>query len=84
MDRTAVRDDDVARLRARLEALVACDPLAALELSAEVEALGRTAAVDAAAAACRQGASWSDVGGAFGISKQAAHQRFAEHMRAAR
>jgi hypothetical protein len=75
-------DDDIARLRARLEALVAADPLAALELSARVEALGRAAAADAAVAACAQGASWSDVGNAFGISKQAAHQRFAKHVKA--
>jgi hypothetical protein len=91
MDRTVQRaeagqeqGDDVARLRARLEALVASDPLAALELSARVEALGRAAAADAAAAACGQGASWSDVGNAFGISKQAAHQRFAKHVKTAR
>jgi hypothetical protein len=52
-------------------------------LSARVEALGRAAAADAAVAACGQGASWSDVGNAFGISKQAAHQRFAKHIKTA-
>jgi hypothetical protein len=84
MDPQAHEEDEIARLRARLEALTGSDPLEALEMSARVEALARATAAEAAVAACRQGASWSDVGDAFGISKQAAHQRFARHVRAAR
>lgn len=77
-------DDEIARLRTRLEVLTGSDPLTALGLSARVEALARASAAEAAVAACRQGASWSDVGDAFGISKQAAHQRFARYVRADR
>jgi hypothetical protein len=83
MDRRAGKVDDVERLRARLEALAASDPLGALAVTARIEARARAAAAEAAAAACRQGASWSEVGDAFGISKQAAHQRFAKYVRAA-
>ena len=84
MDMQTHQDDEIARLRARLEVLTGSDPLAALDMSARVEALARACAAQAAVAACRQGASWSDVGEAFGISKQAAHQRFARHVRADR
>ena len=77
-------EDEAEALRARLTALTGSDPLGALAMSARVEALARAAAADAAVAACRQGATWSDVGDAFGISKQAAHQRFARYVRAAK
>jgi hypothetical protein len=76
--------DETEVLRARLTALTSSDPFGALAMSARVEALARAAAAEAAVAACRQGASWSQVGDAFGISKQAAHQRFARYVKAAR
>jgi hypothetical protein len=83
MEEQPHEEDGTEMLRARLTALTRSDPLGALAMSARVEALARSAAAEAAVAACRQGASWSDVGAAFGISKQAAHQRFARHLRAA-
>ncbi|GAA3241366.1 hypothetical protein ACFO1B_08010 [Dactylosporangium siamense] len=76
--------DETAVLRARLAALTSSDPFEALAMSARLEALARAAAAEAAVAASRQGASWSEIGDAFGISKQAAHQRFAKHVKAAR
>jgi len=57
------------------------DPLAALSEAARLERLARTLAQNAAAAAIHAGMSWSDIGAAYGISKQAAHQRFARHVR---
>ncbi len=84
MELQAHTDDEITRLRTLLEILTDSDPLTALRVSARVEALARTCAAEAAVAACRQGATWSDVGDAFGISKQAAHQRFARHVRADR
>ncbi|MGO9080849.1 MAG: hypothetical protein ACLQDY_17680 [Streptosporangiaceae bacterium] len=57
------------------------DPLATLSEAARLERLARTLAEHAAAAAARAGMSWSDIGAAYGISRQAAHQRFARHVR---
>ncbi len=57
------------------------DPLAALSEAARLERLARTIAEHAATAATRAGMSWSDIGTAYGISRQAAHQRFARHVR---
>ncbi|MEV4216630.1 hypothetical protein [Nonomuraea sp. NPDC049725] len=51
-------------------------PLAALTLLAQVEAWQRALLDRAVAAARAGGASWSQVGDAMGISKQAAHERF--------
>ncbi|GAB3807804.1 hypothetical protein [Micromonospora zhanjiangensis] len=76
--------DELTLLRARLTALTGSDPFGALAMSARVEALARAAAAEAAVAACRRGASWSEIGDAFGISRQAAHQRFARYVKAAR
>src|SRR5215468_11785021 len=81
MDAQPHEEDEAEALRARLTALTGSDPLEALAMSARVEALARVAAAETAVAACRQGASWSDVGDAFGISKQAAHHRFARYVR---
>jgi hypothetical protein len=57
------------------------DPLATLSEAARLERLARTLAEHAAAAATCAGMSWSDIGAAYGISRQAAHQRFARHVR---
>ncbi|WP_217707801.1 hypothetical protein [Nonomuraea rhodomycinica] len=54
-------------------------PLAALTLLSQVESWQR-ALLDRAVAAAREGgASWSEIGDAMGISKQAAHERFRAH-----
>jgi hypothetical protein len=57
------------------------DPLATLSEAARLERLARALAEHAAAAATRAGMSWGDIGAAYGISRQAAHQRFARHVR---
>src|SRR5215468_12361244 len=80
MDAQPLAEDEAEALRARLTALTGSGPLGALAMSARVEALARAAA-EAAVVACRQRASWSDVGDAFGVSKQAAHHRFARYVR---
>ncbi len=75
----------VAELAAAVEAELAevarADPLAALSEAARLERLARTLAEHAARAAAGAGMSWSDIGAAYGISRQAAHQRFARHVR---
>src|SRR5260370_36153809 len=75
----------VAELAAAVEAELAevarADPLAALSEAARLERLARTLAEHAAGAAAGAGMSWSDIGAAYGISRQAAHQRFARHVR---
>jgi hypothetical protein len=57
------------------------DPVMALSAAARLERASRRLAEHAAAAAIAAGMSWRDVGAAYGISKQAAHQRFARHVR---
>ncbi len=74
----------LAALQTRLTGLATADPITALRAAARVEGLGRRVAEQAAVSAYHQGASWSDIGAAFEISKQAAHQRFARHVRASR
>ncbi|MFG1694220.1 hypothetical protein [Nonomuraea sp. NPDC049309] len=72
-------------LRDTLDELIRDDPMAAMRAAAQAEALARDAAQRAVTAACLTAqASWTDVGAAFGVSRQAAHQRFARHVRAAR
>ncbi|MGW4795117.1 hypothetical protein ACWEPC_22170 [Nonomuraea sp. NPDC004297] len=51
-------------------------PLAALTLLSQIESWQRTLLDQAVAGARQGGASWSEVGEAMGISKQAAHERF--------
>ncbi|MFJ4781306.1 hypothetical protein [Streptomyces sp. NPDC088762] len=55
-------------------------PLAALTVVARLEALAEGAGRAAAGAAQRGGESWTGIGKALGVSKQAAHQRFARHL----
>jgi hypothetical protein len=71
----------VEQLERGLADLASADPDGALSAAAQVERLAATAANRAAAKARLRGASWSEIGAAFGISKQAAHQRFARHVR---
>ncbi|WP_214324500.1 hypothetical protein [Nonomuraea sediminis] len=59
--------------------LTAERPLAALTLLSQVESWQRALLDQAVAKAREGGASWSDVGEAMGISKQAAHERFRSH-----
>ncbi|RPK70073.1 hypothetical protein EES45_36150 [Streptomyces sp. ADI97-07] len=71
------------QVRERLTALAAERPLAALTAVARLEATAAAAGISAAAAAQRRGASWTDIGKAVGTTKQAAHQRFARHLKPA-
>jgi hypothetical protein len=64
------------------EAAVA-DPVMTLSAAARLDRASRSLAEHAAAAAIAAGMSWTDVGAAYGVSKQAAHQRFARHVRRA-
>jgi hypothetical protein len=57
------------------------DPVMALSAAARLERASRGLAEHAAAAAIAAGMSWRDIGSAYGVSKQAAHQRFARHVR---
>lgn len=68
-------------VEAQLAHVARADPLATLPEAARLERLARTLAKYAAAAAIGAGKSWSDIGAAYGISRQAAHQRFARHVR---
>ncbi|MFC6083664.1 hypothetical protein [Sphaerisporangium aureirubrum] len=78
-------DEALQTLRDTLDMLIHDDPIAAMRAAAQAEALAREAAQRAVAAGCLTAqASWTDVGAAFGVSRQAAHQRFARHVRAAR
>lgn len=75
----------LARLADAVEALpadmAAADPVMTLSAAARLERLARSLAEQAAAAAIAAGMSWRDVGAACGVSRQAAHQRFARHVR---
>ena len=59
-----------------LDRLVDSDPRAALALAGRMERRAKQSAIQAAAAARAAGDSWSDVGAAYSITKQAAHARF--------
>ncbi|MET8816483.1 hypothetical protein ABZW47_31340 [Streptomyces sp. NPDC004549] len=67
-------------LRARLTDLADHRPLAALTAAAHLEATEEAVSVRAAAAWRSEGGSWSSIGAARGVSKQAAHQRFARRV----
>nr|WSS73666.1 hypothetical protein OG491_36185 [Streptomyces sp. NBC_01175] len=71
----------LAEVRERLTALAAEHPLAALTAVARLEAVTGAAGVNAAGAAQQRGSSWTDIGKAVGTTKQAAHQRFARHLK---
>ncbi|MCK2213759.1 hypothetical protein MF672_008155 [Actinomadura sp. ATCC 31491] len=78
-------DTALRALRDALDELTRQDPVTAMRGAARAETLAREAAQRAVAAAClNANASWADVGAAFGVSRQAAHQRFARQVRAAR
>ncbi len=70
-----------AALEARLAELARTEPMAALTAATGLERLARAAAEQAAARAAGRGMSWAAIGAACGVSKQAAHQRFARHVR---
>jgi hypothetical protein len=73
---------DVADAVEAMPAEVAlADPVMTLAAAARLDRASRSLAEHAAAAAIAAGMSWTDVGAAYGVSKQAAHQRFARHVR---
>jgi cell division protein ZapA (FtsZ GTPase activity inhibitor) len=67
-------------LDARLAALAESDPMAALRAAAFVEALAARTARQAAAAARRERRTGPKLGW-LSVTKQAAHHRFAKHVR---
>ncbi|NUP01503.1 MAG: hypothetical protein HOV96_21705 [Nonomuraea sp.] len=78
-------DEALRAMHDLLDRMIRDDPVAAMRSAAQAETLARDAAQRAVAAACLTAqASWADVGAAFGVSRQAAHQRFARQVRAAR
>jgi hypothetical protein len=70
-------DDVRDQLKRELRTAVAADPLAALRAIGALKNDLVAQQGDAVRAALRQH-SWSEVGGALGVSKQAAHQKFAK------
>jgi hypothetical protein len=64
-------------LREQVEILLANQPESALKLLAEVDGWRRQLTERAVASARERGLPWSTVGSALGISRQAAHERFA-------
>jgi hypothetical protein len=54
------------------------DPLAAVEAAAALRDLADSAIVAHVAEARRRGASWAEIGGALGMARQSAHDRFAD------
>lgn len=77
-------DDDMPRdlgakatvLRNQITRLIDRRPRAALRTLAYIESWQRALLDQAVAAARAEGRSWTDIGAALGISKQAAHERF--------
>ncbi len=67
--------DAVERLDAKLVELIETDPLGALRVIRDVGDLCTARAKQAADAAVVSSTSWTDIGAALGVSKQAAHQR---------
>ncbi|GLW94833.1 hypothetical protein [Actinokineospora globicatena] len=65
-------------LREQVEELIRTRPEVALKLLREVESWHRPLTQRAVAAARTSGASWTDVGQALGVTRQAAHERFRE------
>ncbi|OLR90531.1 hypothetical protein [Actinokineospora bangkokensis] len=63
-------------LREQVRELTASRPDVALKLLAEVDRWTRPMTEAAVAAARARGATWSEVGAALGVSRQAAHERF--------
>ncbi|MEW9556019.1 hypothetical protein [Nonomuraea sp. NPDC050783] len=66
-------------LHEQLVGLAADRPLAALTLLAQMETWQRALLDRAVSAARASGASWTEIGDAMGITKQAAHERFRTH-----
>ncbi|GAA2964742.1 hypothetical protein GCM10010483_04950 [Actinokineospora diospyrosa] len=63
-------------LREQVEELIKSRPEVALKLLHEIEAWHRPLTQRAVAAARTSGASWTEVGQALGVTRQAAHERF--------
>lgn len=69
--------DTIATLRRMLADLNQHRPLAGVAAAAQVEKMG-TAALQRAVTSARLTESWEGIGRALGVSRQAAHQRFAK------
>ncbi|MFF9070467.1 AsnC family protein [Streptomyces sp. NPDC014891] len=74
--------DLLDQVRTRLAELTGQRPLATLTAVARLDRLTEAAARRAADTAYQRDATWSDIGAALGVSKQAAHQRLARHLTA--
>lgn len=70
-------DELAAELDATLQKLIVADPLGALRVIRDLGDVCTARAKQAADAAVVSSSSWTDIGAALGISKQAAHQRLA-------
>ncbi|MEV0152016.1 MULTISPECIES: hypothetical protein [unclassified Nonomuraea] len=70
----------LSTLGRRLGELSVERPLAALRIAGRLEKATDRAAIAAAVAARRQGATWEAVGSALGATRQAAFQRFSRHL----
>ncbi|MCJ0868684.1 hypothetical protein [Streptomyces sp. AP-93] len=74
-------DELLASLRQRIGELSASgQALTALRVAARVERTGRETGVEAVRSGRRQLVRWEAIGKAYGISRQAAQQRFARHV----
>ncbi|MFI8258908.1 hypothetical protein [Streptomyces filamentosus] len=69
--------ETIATLRRMLAGLQAHSPLAAVVAASEVEKMG-AGALQRAVTSARAEESWETIGRAMGVSRQAAHQRFAK------
>lgn len=71
----------LATLQRRVEELSARQQITALRVAARLEQTAPKISLIAVAAARRGLVSWDGIGRAFGVSRQAAHERFSRHVK---